>query len=178
MSNTNTTTTMSIAITSSPRVYVGTYGKYAGGSIAGAWLDLADYSDASEFYAACRKLHKGEHDPEFMFQDWENIPSGFIHESGFADADDLWEWLDLDEDEQELVALYRDNVDGDASLEKAQERFYGRYDSESDFAEQHAADVEVPCYLVIDWQATWNGYLRHKFTAVHHKGECWIFSNH
>ena len=30
---------MSITITSS-RVYVGTYGKYAGGSIAGAWLDL------------------------------------------------------------------------------------------------------------------------------------------
>ena len=171
---------MSITITSSPRVYVGTYGKYAGGSIAGAWLDLADYSDASEFYAACRKLHKGEHDPEFMFQDWENIPSGFIHESGFADADGLWEWLELDDDERELLRLYRENVDQDASLEKAKEQSWGRYESEKEFAEEYMNldFTAISNGVVIDWEATWNSYLRFDFTAVCHEGGCWIFSNH
>lgn len=63
------------------RVYVGTYHKYNSGSIEGAWLSLSDYANRDEFYAACRKLHKDEADPEFMFQDWEGVPSWMIGES-------------------------------------------------------------------------------------------------
>lgn len=63
------------------RVYVGTYHKYNSGSIAGKWLSLADYANRDEFYAACRELHKDEADPEFMFQDWEGVPSWMIGES-------------------------------------------------------------------------------------------------
>lgn len=63
------------------RVYVGTYGKYNSGSIAGAWLNLADYKNKEEFLAACARLHKNEPDPEFMFQDWEGVPSWLIRES-------------------------------------------------------------------------------------------------
>jgi len=179
---------MSITKTNtSPRVYVGTYGKYNSGSIAGAWLDLADYGDVEEFYQACRELHKGEYDPEFMFQDWENIPSGFIHESGFNDPEGLWEWIALDEDERELVTLYRDNVDQDASFEKARDRYYGQYDSEKDFAIEYthntAAEsdfdsIENRLGIVIDWQATWDSLLRFDFTAVRHNGETWFFCNH
>ena len=53
------------------KLYVGTYAKYAAGSLAGAWLDLADYADADAFERACRRLHRDERDPEFMFQDVE-----------------------------------------------------------------------------------------------------------
>lgn len=63
------------------RVYVGTYRKYNSGSLAGKWLSLADYANRDEFYAACRELHKDEADPEFMFQDWEGVPSWMIGES-------------------------------------------------------------------------------------------------
>lgn len=63
------------------RVYVGTYHKYNSGSLAGKWLTLADYANRDEFYAACRELHKDEADPEFMFQDWEGVPSWMIGES-------------------------------------------------------------------------------------------------
>lgn len=63
------------------RVYVGTYRKYNSGSLAGKWLTLADYANRDEFYAACRELHKDEADPEFMFQDWEGVPSWMIGES-------------------------------------------------------------------------------------------------
>lgn len=67
------------------RVYVGTYAKYNDGNIFGKWLEISDYADKDEFYQACRELHKDEDDPEFMFQDWENIPSGFICECGLND---------------------------------------------------------------------------------------------
>lgn len=66
---------------SGARVYVGTYAKYNSGSLNGKWLTLSDYKDRSEFYAACRELHKDEADPEFMFQDWEGVPSWMIGES-------------------------------------------------------------------------------------------------
>lgn len=36
---------------------------------------------AMKFLAACAELHKDEHDPEFMFQDWEGIPAEMISES-------------------------------------------------------------------------------------------------
>lgn len=53
------------------KLYVGTYAKYAAGSLKGAWLDLAKFENAEAFEAACRRLHKDEMDPEFMFQDVE-----------------------------------------------------------------------------------------------------------
>ena len=63
-----------------PAVYVGTYHQYNGGSIFGKWFDLTDFDDEDEFYDACRALHASEDDPEFMFQDWEGIPSQFASE--------------------------------------------------------------------------------------------------
>ena len=60
------------------RVYVGTFGKYNRGSLAGKWLNIKDYKNVDEFDKACRQLHSNEYDPEFMFQDWEYIPNKFI----------------------------------------------------------------------------------------------------
>lgn len=36
-------------------IYVGTYGKYNSGSLAGAWLNVNDYESEAEFYEACRE---------------------------------------------------------------------------------------------------------------------------
>ena len=62
-------------------VYVGTYRKYNEGSIDGKWLKPADYTTKWNFVKACKELHADEHDPEFMFQDYENVPAGMISES-------------------------------------------------------------------------------------------------
>lgn len=76
---------MTTTTDTTPKIYVGTYAKYNNGSIEGAWLDLSDFSSKEDFYEACADLHKDEADPEFMFQDWENIPSDFIGESWLSD---------------------------------------------------------------------------------------------
>lgn len=60
---------------------IGTYAKYNNGSIFGKWFDLSDFTDKDDFMTACAELHKDEEDPEFMFQDWENIPDDLICES-------------------------------------------------------------------------------------------------
>lgn len=89
-------------------VYVGTYHKYTCGSLAGKWLCLEDFSDKEEFYTACKELHKDEHDPEFMFQDYEG-PKCFYSESHLDDL--VWEYLALDPHDQEIVKAYIENRD-------------------------------------------------------------------
>ncbi|WP_051891267.1 antirestriction protein ArdA [Chryseobacterium sp. JM1] len=63
------------------RVYVGTYKKYNEGSLYGRWIELSDYTYINEFYNVCKELHRDEDDPEYMFQDYENIPENLISES-------------------------------------------------------------------------------------------------
>lgn len=69
------------------RVYVGTWGKYNGGSIAGAWIDLSTTEDYNAFLAECQKVHKDERDPEFMIQDSEGFPDGLNCLEWLSEAD-------------------------------------------------------------------------------------------
>ena len=140
------------------RIYVGTYAKYNAGSIKGAWLDLEDYADRDAFLEACRELHRDEQDPEVMFQDFEGFPRSFYNESS-APPDELWDWLKLDEDEQELLAIYQDHIDSEGNIDTARDAFMGKYHSEEDWAANWLEDVgslqEVPEHLrnYIDYKA-------------------------
>lgn len=164
------------------RVYVGTYAKYNNGSIAGKWLDLEDYADHDEFMDAARKVHADESDPELMFQDFEGFPKDYYGESHIKP--ELWDWLELDEDDRELLAMYADHVGGDPSIEDAREAFAGKANTVEDWAESFADDTgllsEVPenlrCYF--DWEkyARDLQYGGDIFT-VEKDGDVWVFWN-
>ena len=164
------------------RVYVGTYHKYNSGSIAGKWLDLEDYSDKDEFLQACAELHKDESDPEFMFQDHEGIPRGMISESSI-DAE-VWDWLDLDDDDKELLAVYRADIDSDGDIDAAREAFAGKYDDAEDWARSFLDDTgslnEIPEHLryYFDFEAyARDARLGGDMSFVEHDGETWVFYN-
>ena len=123
---------MTTSTLDAPAVYVGTYAKYSAGSIAGKWLQLEDYADHDEFIAACLALHSDEEDPELMFQDYQCFPSAFYGESYIKP--DLWDWLDLDEDDRELLAVYQAEVDQDGDIDAAREAYMGTADTEADWA--------------------------------------------
>jgi len=165
------------------RIYVCTYAKYNAGIIKGAWLNLDDYSDKDAFLEACAELHADESDPELMFQDYEGFPKAFYSESHVDEK--LWDWLALDEDDLELLAVYQEHVDSDADLETAQENFQGKYDSETDWAENFLDDTgalnEVPENLrnYIDFEAyARDARLGGDITFVRHEGDVWVFWNH
>lgn len=141
-----------------PKIYVGTYKKYNKGSLFGEWLDLDDYSSKEEFYEACAELHKDEEDPEFMFQDHENIPSDFISEGWISEK--FWEYMDAmnDIDNEEAFTAYVEHMSYD--LEKTdissivsdfEEAFQGEYKDEEDFAYElleETGDIEsMPKHL-------------------------------
>lgn len=128
-----------------PRIYVGTYHKYNSGSIAGKWMDLTDYSDKDEFYKACKKLHKDEKDPEFMFQDYEGIPEAFISESHIAD--NFWEYLEAMDNvsDKEAFEIFVRNggvdiTDINSAIENFNESFCGAYKDLEDYAWEYVND--------------------------------------
>ena len=160
------------------QVYVGTYGKYTAGSIAGKWLDLSDYTDQSEFYSACKELHKNEHDPELMFQDTDGLPEGSYSESWISEQ--LWEFLDLEDSEREVVLAYSEILDFEQALENALDRFCGRFDTHEDFVwdyiDQHG--IELPDLLCVDILGTWERNLCHDYSVNRYDGENFYFHNY
>ncbi len=162
------------------RIYVGTYAKYNAGSIKGAWLNLDDYADKNEFLAACAALHADEVDPEFMFQDFEGFPKTLYNESSVNEG--LFEWLALDEDDRELLAVYQEQVNQDGDIEEAREKFAGKADSEAEWAESWLEDTgglaEIPEHL--RYYFDFEKYARDArrggdVTFARHGGELWVF---
>jgi antirestriction protein len=170
-----------------PRLYVGTYAKYNNGSIKCAWLDLEDYDSKDDFLAACAELHKDEADPEFMFQDFEGFPRAFYNESFVTDK--LFEFIQLDEYDRSLVAAYVEALGADINdldFDDARDAYAGQVgynESEADFAEQRSEELgdlpkDLPSYIVIDWEATWNCNLRYDYmTHRDEEGTLWFFHN-
>lgn len=161
------------------KLYVGTYAKYNAGSIAGKWLDLEDYPDRDAFLTACRELHKDEADPELMFQDFEGFPRALYSES-YADPK-IWAWLELDEDDRELLEVYQEHVNADADIEEARDAFAGTFDSAEDWAEQFIDE----CGMLDSMPENLRGYFDYKAYArdagfegmsfVRHDGNVWVF---
>jgi antirestriction protein len=171
------------ATISSARVYVGTCAKYNNGSIRGAWLDLSDYADADAFNAACLALHKDESDPELMFQDFEGFPRSFYGESYIKP--ELWAWLDLSEDDRNILEAYQNCTYADADIDQAREAFQGTADTEKDFAAQYWEDagmlegVPENVQNYIDYEAVARDMrLGGDFYFERHDGTLYVFSAH
>jgi len=57
---------------------------------------------------------------------------------------------------------------GIETITDCDERYQGHYHSTADFAEEFTTEIhgEVPSYIVVDWEATWDRNLYYDFTAV------------
>ena len=168
------------------RVYVGTYGKYAAGSIDGQWLDLSEFADHEDFHAKCLEIHADESDPEFMFQDHEGVPGQFISESWISP--EVWEWIGLDDYERQIIVAYLAltsytiaELDGlERAKEQALDLYQGKYDSEAEAAEEISSEDipdDFPTWIRIDWESTWGCSLCYDYISGVINGELWVFNN-
>lgn len=100
--------------------------------------------------------------------------------------DDMLEFID-EHSENDFISYYEEycrcgesigydavdaliNESGVDYIDGCDERFLGWYESEADFAEEYYSDqYDVPCALVIDWQATYDSSLRYDFTSCEMK---------
>lgn len=57
----------------------------------------------------------------------------------------------------------------ESDLEHFEDAYQGHYQSEADFAEQTTTDcyaLDIPSFVVVDWQATWDQGLRYDYEFV------------
>jgi antirestriction protein len=133
------------------KIYVGTRAKYNNGSLDGKWVDLSDFNYLEDFLCECAEIHDDEEDPEFMFQDWENIPEQLVSESSLSE--DFFylrdEILDLDKDKEEAFWVWLDNRqntdfgDPHKLVADFNDSYVGKYYSEEEFAESLLDDYDL-----------------------------------
>jgi hypothetical protein len=113
--------------------------------------------------------------------------------------DDILEFVDA-HNEEDFVAYYEEYVRcGEAIgyeavdafveemgclsyVENCDEKYRGCYSNEAEFAEEFYNEVygDVPSFLVVDWEATWEQSMRYDFTACRDGSTyrpCHIFSD-
>jgi hypothetical protein len=101
------------------------------------------------------------------------------------DLDDILEFID-NNSEADFISYYEDycsageNIGYDvvdafvkyhgsmSNVEWVEDAYRGCYDDEETFAEEYYTEIygEVPSFLVVDWEATWNSSLRYDFDFV------------
>ena len=137
------------------------------GFAIGKWFDLTDYSDKEEFYQEATEYVEevlGDTDPELCFSDYETgfTNNGLITEGGISA--EVWEILELTEDDLELVQAYRSAIGTDVSgnsiheqLDEARNKYVGQWEDKSVFGyermEQQIDLDSLPNEILgsIDW---------------------------
>lgn len=165
------------------RIYVTTYRKLNNGNPNGQWFDLENFTDRDDFIEACLALHNDEIEPEFLFSDFEDIPNEWVSDCDVDDA--VWDWLELNQDDRELLAMYREHINPDGDIDGAREAFLGKFRNLEDWAvdywEQTGMYAGLPEYAryYIDY-AQWgkDARLGGDVTEVEEDGWSYVFSNH
>lgn len=123
------------------KVYVGTYAKYNEGNLGGAWLELEAYADHEEFMEACKKLHEDEDDPEFMFQDTEDIPPSLCNRDYINPG--CWDVIEAREEHgKDAVDAYIRIFDEWDEI-KFRDTYRGDHNSWADFAAYVASETGI-----------------------------------
>ena len=93
------------------------------------------------------------------------------------------ELSDYDPKTQARANKFCDKLDeiGITNVEQWQDRMYGVANSDVEFLEEmlddHGELQDIPEYLVIDWQESWDRNYRFDFNVIEFEGTRWYFFN-
>jgi antirestriction protein len=168
-------------LTDQPAVYVGTYGKYNNGNIAGAWVDLTLIESEQHFMYVCAELHKDEADPEYMYQDYQGFNQRLYDEGSIKPYFDFLQEIEdnnLQDVDIEAINAFIDYFGMD-SLNRFEDAYQGKYDSERDFSdtlfdEFYLHDVPQSIIFYIDYEAFSRDLFINDYTYING----YVFNNH
>ena len=167
--------------TAAPKLYVGTYAKYNNGNISGQWVTLTDFTSYEKFLEHCAEIHSDETDPEFMYQDCENVPDSLYSESGAREIFELLAYCNEQDANFEAVCAFMDAFSISDVTDMPtyfDDACRGQYDSERDFSDELFDELylhEVPQSVryYIDYDAFCRDLFINDYT--YHNG--YVFSN-
>lgn len=89
----------------------------------------------------------------------------FISDYGMANLGFYDSFADMMEDYDRWAVLAFVEEYGISCISHFPEAYQGTYKSEAEFAEEFCSQMgDIPQYVVVDWQATWDYSLRHDYT--------------
>ena len=143
----------------SPALYCGTYGKYNEGNFNGMWVNVSTFGSYEDFINFCKAIHADEEYPEFMYQDFENMPDSLYHESmGAEEFENILKYCELCDEYN--VSAVDDFLEwySPEDLDRMHDAYAGVYDSEEDFAREMVNDCydiekmmgDLACYFDYD----------------------------
>lgn len=104
----------------------------------GDWIDLSEFNSYDEFLNHCKKMFPKEKYPEYMIQDYENMPEGNWGEYHFINEEDfdfIKEWNEkLDTTEKEAYNTYTQITGNYADIDGFRDAYMGEFDSGEDYA--------------------------------------------
>jgi len=150
-------TIFSVMLFSEAKIWVGCLASYNEGNLYGKWVSLSKFDSEEEFYEAVREhfkkldeshpLMSGLPREEWMFNDWEGIPSHLISEYSLDSK--FWELKEqFDEvDEYREAALFilleqQDFKSVDKILEYFENAYMGHYEGSDPLKEFAEDDAE------------------------------------
>jgi antirestriction protein len=147
--------------------YFACLASYNEGTLHGAWVDLAEISDAAELQECIDYILATSPTPgaeEWAMHDSSGLPA-VLARSEWPGLGDLAAYgaalQELGDDNAEPFRLYCDNLGEIASPDAFREAFAGEWDSEEAFAEELAAEIGAipqelswPLYC-ISWERAW-----------------------
>lgn len=124
---------------SHPSIYLSTWENYNNGYLQGEWIDLSEFNSYDDFLNHCKKMFPKEKYPEYMIQDYENMPEGNWGEYHFIDEEDfdfIKEWNEeLDNTEKEAYNTYIEYFGGTPNdIEAFRDAYMGEFASGEDYA--------------------------------------------
>ena len=174
-------------------LYVTTWARYNRG-FKGFYVDLEDYADHQDFLEAiksklalaCNNDGYHDYDPEWVYQNVCGLPDSLVNEDRVNPV--VFEWIGLGEDDRDLLTAWADATSAEltditSDLETAQDNLEGKYDSERAAGELmtdeylKSSSIKLPDWILLDYEAIWNGTFTHDFSTSNHGGEFWVFHN-
>ena len=114
-------------------------------------------SDLSEYWA--------EYKAQVELDETQNDVDAFCEAYGLTEIDNYSDYADVVNDYSQEVADAFCRIQGVDYVNRFRDCYLGTYSSEADFAEQYLTDLgnDFHCYIIIDWQATWDQGLRYDY---------------
>lgn len=183
-----------------PRIWIGSLGEHVKGRLLGMWFDAdaapADARDwAEEMYRAGEISppvaywnaigtwldRMGEEHEELRVFDHDGFDGFLKGECDPATAVELAEWLeelDANSLDRDAVRAWLENFHEtwqDFDSDDFQDAYTGVWDDGANFAEEEAFSLDImpddlPDWIVIDWEASWDRNLRHDYWTADAEG--------
>jgi len=119
-------------------VFVSTYKKYAEGRIVGAWIELGS---PLQFNTDIEKLHADETDPEYMYQDYKDVPRALRNENKIDSR--IWEYADLSENDMDIVQTWWQENDASTEITEILDSYVGTYADPEEYAREVIEEMGV-----------------------------------